>query len=236
MKDFYSQGFNDDGSLDRQNVEDSLYNRATSRLDPEFNTQEDQLRTRLANQGITEGSEAYTNSMRDFNFAKNDAYSNARNTAISGADASQRNYLANALMMRNQPLSEQANLMSMSQGQMPQFQNYSPTDYMGAVNAQGNYNADMYNAKSAQQGNLMNGLFGLGQMGLMYFSDRRLKTDIEKVGETDEGLGKYIYRYIWDRPDTKRLGVMADEVEKIYPHAVQELDGYKLVNYGLIKW
>lgn len=78
------------------------------------------------------------------------------------------------------------------------------------------------------------GLFGILGAGLqaapLLFSDIRLKTDIEKVGETDKGLGVYSYRYKAGGP--KMLGLMAQEVEQTKPDAVQEVGGFKAVDYG----
>lgn len=80
---------------------------------------------------------------------------------------------------------------------------------------------------------------GLGAAagGLMgAFSDRRLKCDIEKTNEKlPNGLPVYRYRYIWDAPETRRFGVMADEVSKVAPHAViRHYSGFDMVNYEII--
>ena len=64
---------------------------------------------------------------------------------------------------------------------------------------------------------------------LPFFSDRRLKTDIEKIGQTGEGHPKYRFRYRWDAPEVRRIGVMADEVPDFL--VVTGPDGYKRVNY-----
>jgi hypothetical protein len=64
-------------------------------------------------------------------------------------------------------------------------------------------------------------------------SDRRLKTDIKKVGKTDSGLSVYTYKYKGN--DKTHMGVMAQEVEEVFPEAVTEVDGYKAVYYDLIK-
>jgi hypothetical protein len=78
---------------------------------------------------------------------------------------------------------------------------------------------------------------GLGGMGLKFpgaaaaASDRRLKRDIEHVETLDNGLDIYRYRYLWD--DVPRLGVMADEVQKVDPNAVFPVFGdYLGVDYG----
>lgn len=64
----------------------------------------------------------------------------------------------------------------------------------------------------------------------MLFSDRRLKTDIQRVGTRSDGLGVYDYRYIWGGPVQR--GVMADEVAVLRPDALGEpVNGFARVNY-----
>lgn len=65
------------------------------------------------------------------------------------------------------------------------------------------------------------------------FSDPMLKDDAELLHREDDGLGIYAYRYKWDDPDAPlRVGVMADEVAKLRPHALgEEVDGFMTVNY-----
>lgn len=67
----------------------------------------------------------------------------------------------------------------------------------------------------------------------LMFSDRRLKTDIAKVGETNKGLPIYTYKYKGD--DTTQMGVMAQDVERKTPKAVKEVGGFKAVDYKLVK-
>ena len=73
-----------------------------------------------------------------------------------------------------------------------------------------------------------------GMMGA--FSDRRLKTEIELIGEKlENGLPIYRYRYVWDAPDVRRLGVMVDEVRKVMPSAVvRDVSGFDMVDYEAI--
>jgi hypothetical protein len=71
------------------------------------------------------------------------------------------------------------------------------------------------------------GLFGAGGLGTSLFtSDRKLKTDIAKVGDHPAGVPIFSYRYKGD-PKTypKVVGPMAEDVAKIAPHAVQEIPG-----------
>jgi len=68
---------------------------------------------------------------------------------------------------------------------------------------------------------------------MMAFSDRRLKTDIEKIGEREDGLGVYSFRYLWS--PARFIGVMAQEVLKVKPEAVIHTpSGYMAVNYGAL--
>ena len=62
-------------------------------------------------------------------------------------------------------------------------------------------------------------------------SDRRLKTNIVKIGQYLNGLNKYSWTYLWGENST---GAMADEVEKLIPEADKVFYGYKHVNYALL--
>lgn len=62
-----------------------------------------------------------------------------------------------------------------------------------------------------------------------FFSDKRLKEGAEQVGETNDGLPIYRYRYKGD--DRTQIGLMAQDVEKEHPDAVGMSQGYKTVDY-----
>lgn len=92
-------------------------------------------------------------------------------------------------------------------------------------------------AKAAQNAAIM-GVIGktigsAGEVAAAKFSDRRLKTDIKKVGVTDSGLPVYTYKYKGD--NVTHMGVMAQDVEETFPEAVTEINGFKAVYYDLIK-
>lgn len=62
---------------------------------------------------------------------------------------------------------------------------------------------------------------------LPFFSDRRLKENIEAVGTTDSGVTLYSFNYVFGGP--AQIGVMSDEV----PHAViGQINGFDVVDYG----
>ena len=63
-------------------------------------------------------------------------------------------------------------------------------------------------------------------------SDTRLKRDARRVGQLDNGLGVYAFRFMGEAET--RLGVMADEVERVMPAAVSEVDGFKVVDYHAV--
>lgn len=66
---------------------------------------------------------------------------------------------------------------------------------------------------------------------LAMFSDRRLKTNIRKIGELLNGLNVYVYDYI---SGGSGRGVMADEVRKVMPWAVSDDGGFDVVNYEML--
>jgi len=61
-----------------------------------------------------------------------------------------------------------------------------------------------------------------------FFSDRRLKANVEEIGKLKDG--QKLYRYTMADGRT-HIGLMADEVEKHHPDAVGVAGGYKTVDY-----
>jgi len=123
---------------------------------------------------------------------------------------------------------------------------YGQTAYTGLANAGQNYanqvtglNTGLANAQVASQqarNSNRNSMFntlvgGAAKLGGAYIlSDSRLKTNIKKVGEKD---GVNIYKFNYKGKDGLYEGVMAQEVEKVYPNAVhRDSDGYLSVDYS----
>lgn len=102
-------GMNDFGA-ERQRVEDALYSRATSRLDPRFSQAQSDLDARLANQGIAAGSEAANREQNNLSMQRNDAYNAAMYDAINAGGAEQSRLFADALAGRQQYSGEQFGL------------------------------------------------------------------------------------------------------------------------------
>lgn len=63
-----------------------------------------------------------------------------------------------------------------------------------------------------------------------FFSDERLKEDMEPIGKTFDG--QPIYRYRMKGDNREQIGLSAQEVEKRHPHAVGLAGGYRFVDYG----
>ena len=226
LRDYLNKPVN----LNNEATEARLMELGRKRLDPIIAQRDEDLRTRLANQGFKAGSDGYSRELTTAAQANNDAYTslllNGRQQAVQ-----------EALTERNQPLNEIGALMSGSQVQMPQFgagtnqPNLPTVDYAGLVNTNYQNQLGQYQAQMAQRQGILGGLFGLGAAAIKA-SDKRVKKDIKPVGRL-MGHNLYEYQYKGDRDDGRRhVGVMAQEVEKKRPDAVIDIRGTKHVNYG----
>lgn len=93
----------------RNRAEQSIYGRATSRLDPRFDEQGSELRTRLYNQGLREGDAAFDAEIGKFETSKNDAYQTALDAAIQGGGQEAARTFGMDLSGRQQSVSETTN-------------------------------------------------------------------------------------------------------------------------------
>ena len=206
--------------------------------------------TQLSNQAINQNYQQNLQSQQAINqaLAQNQAVAAQQQQLTNAAQLQQYNQnlgsaqfsnnaalqdLQAKLQLRNQPLNEITALMSGSQLQMPQFQGYNPTNIAPApvfAGAQAQGAADMQRYGIAQSGAnaQTSGLYSLAGAAM---SDRRLKSNIERIGTHKLGIGIYEYDIFGER----QQGVMADEAEKVMPEAVlMHPSGYKMVNYGLL--
>lgn len=87
-------------------------------------------------------------------------------------------------------------------------------------------------------GSLATGGWGfplLSGLGLMA-SDERVKEDIERVGETDEGEPLFKYKYRGDPTETTHVGVIAQHLAETQPEAVHRgPHGMLLVDYSKVR-
>lgn len=199
----------------------------------------------LYNTALAQNQNAALQQQAAANQAQAQQFNQALQAGQFGNTALQQS-LAQQLALRNQPINEIGALMSGSQVQMPQFQGYTGANVgaapvFGAAQAQGDFAQRNYQNQLAGYNNQMGGLFGLGGAlaggigsagGIgKFFSDRRLKSNIERVGTHPLGIGVYEY----DIAGRRERGVMADEVESVKPEAVSTHEsGYKMVNYGML--
>lgn len=234
----------------QQEIQDALYRRSTSMLDPQYEHAEDKERDRLANQGFQTGTEGYDNAIGNFDRAKAFAYGDARDRAIVGGQDARKQAVQEALLARQTPLNEINALKTGSQVQMPQFQatapsgQSAPTDYLGATTAAGQFSQGLYGNQVAETNAQRQAVASMGTMAALYAmmpaaapaaalaSDRRLKRDIVKISNDPRGFGIYKFKYLWS--NIEYIGVMADELEKVMPEAVTEIGGYKAVYYGML--
>lgn len=200
------------------------YDLASPRLLQQQGQNEEQLRSVLANKGLREGSAAWNSEMQRMTNANTDQMNQLALTGRSQAFNEQ-------LTQYNNPLNAITALMSGSQVTNPAQQSgATPQTSVGGVDYTGLVNQKYQSELQSHQAK-MGGLFGLGSaaMGMFKFSDRRLKTDIKRVGTTDGGTPIYTYKYIGS--DVAHMGVMAQEV----PEAAHMHDsGYLMVDYSKV--
>ena len=217
-----------------------------SRLAPQIDRENAQLEQQLANRGIAAGTDAYNQAKQLQAQQHNDLLNSATVQGMNtGLAANQQGFQQQAYNQM-QPINVINALRTGSQVTNPQFANTpqqantAGPDLLGAANASYQNQLNAYNAQQAQSGGFLGGLMNLGGTlgsAAIKSSDRKLKTDIKRIGTHDLGIGIYTYHYKdgHDLPKELQVGVMADEVETIMPEAVITMaDGYKAVNYALI--
>lgn len=144
-------------------TQDALYRRATQYYDQNFDRSQSALETKLQNQGLTQGSEAYTNALTQFGQGKNAAYADATDRAIAGADSTRNANL-------NSNVNRLASLLSMSRGDTPQQAGMGGgADLLGAT--QGQYNSQLagVNASNANSASTTSSLGSAAALAAAFF-------------------------------------------------------------------
>lgn len=177
-----------------------------------------QFNNAAAAQQFSQDQATYDNQLRALttNAALQQAYNQAQQQAYAQAAQNYGTEWQQESTLRNMSLNELNALLSGQQVQNPQFQNYALQQYtggadlLGAAQLQGQYNSGVYAAQNANRSagkGAMGNLAGSGMMAAAtYFSDERLKKNVEKVGETPYGTN--IYTWDWNKK-AKKIG--ADE-------------------------
>ena len=227
-----------------------------SRLEPSLAKNRVSTETQLINQGLRPGTEAYDNAINLLSQQENDARTQAVlqglglditantqgfNQALQGgqfANTAQQQALAQAIQERQMPLNEVNALVEGSQIQNPLFQQYTganvaPPPIANAATLQGQFDQNTFNQNTGTYNQNLAGLYSLGSSASYGAakSDRRLKSNINRIGTHKLGIGIYEY----DIEGRHEIGVMAQEVEQVMPQAViHHPDGYMMVQYGRI--
>jgi len=222
-----------------------------SRLNPSLARQRTSTETNLINQGLRPGTEAYDNAIRLLGEQETDARTQAvlqglnldiganqqgfgqQIEAAKFGNVAQQQALAEAIQLRQLPLNEITALMSGSQIQNPQFGAYSGATVQAApvfagAQAQGQFDMSKYEQDVSQANAATAGMYSLGGAALKA-SDRRLKSNIVRIGTHPIGIGIYEY----DIFGSRQIGVMAQELMEVMPEAVhQHPAGFLMVDYG----
>lgn len=222
----------DYGLQSQQNAANSAYAQATSRLDPQFAQQGEQLQSQLAAQGLDPGTDAANNAQGNLNRAKTDAYQTAQNNAWGQGLAAQQQSFGQSVQANQQPyqhLQALAQLLGNAQG----VGSAQSPDYLAALGEQGNFNLGQANQVNQAQGQGYQALGSAGGAFLGMLSDLRAKFDIRELA--DEALPgvpwvEFQFRHA---PGPIHRGVIAQQVLAVRPDLVRERpDGLLEVNYG----
>ena len=145
-----------DFSNERSRVEQAQFDRSTRFLGERLAQDEQALRTQLANQGITEGSEAFDRELTNFRRTGNEAFADARDRAILAGGQEQSRMFGLALSGRQQGVSERfgtADFANRAQAQdfgqqatRAQFANQAQAQEF----AQAMANAELFNSAQGQ--------------------------------------------------------------------------------------
>jgi hypothetical protein len=226
-------------------------------LQPFQQMETQQLDTTLRNQGLSPGEPAYDNAMRQLTTSHNLAVQNFEATAEPQAFQQ-----ATSLYQMPMTMGEQLAAFGAPGDPSQDFVNapgltaptiapttMQPANLIGAVNNSTDAQMQAYAAQQANNQAMLTGAFGIptallggwakspsggsaitNLLGANSWSDERLKENIIEVGHTHDDIPIKLFNYKGD--DLLRMGVMAQDVEKVRPEAVHDTNtGYKSVDY-----
>lgn len=234
----------------REQAINAAYGSATSRLDPMFQQREADTRTRLMNQGLQPGSEAYEREMGQLGRDRSDAYNQALSGAIGQGTAAGSALFQQGMQSRQQALEEMLRQRGQAFGELGQMnglmgmQGYNQAglgqgaNLLGAAGLQENANFGRWQTQQQMLADIIgSGTQLAGTLGAAFASDERAKDEIQRLGyEVLPGVEAVSFRY---KPEmglgTKRhIGVLAQDVEKAMPGVVsRRSDGLLMVPAAL---
>lgn len=156
-----------DFSGDRSRVEDAVYSKFSSRLDPQYQDRERSLMSRLAAQGIVQGSEAYQKELDNFNRERRSAYDEARTSSVLAGGDEQSRLFDMGSRERGQQFGEIGSLFGLSAANAPQAVGHAGVgspDLMAAIMNQYNQKMGAHNAREQGKTQLLSSLFSLPMM------------------------------------------------------------------------
>ena len=213
-------------TIQQQNqAQDQRYSQALSIADLFNNANAQQF-------GQDQSAAAFNNNAQSQYFNQDSANATFQNNA-------RQQQINEATYLRNLPLNEIAALLSGSQVNNPEFQQFGQVgvaapDYSGLAMSTYNAKQNAYNQAQANRSQMMGSIFGtIGSIGsAVAMSDRRLKTDIKEIGKLPLGIPTYAFKYIGSK--LQQFGVMAQDVFKVLPEAVGTINGYMYVDYAKV--
>ena len=218
-------------NLDPSKLTDTMMKEFSNYEQPIWNQQQSNLDSKLASEGITQGSAAYDNAQnlqaRNVGDATNQFLTMAEPTAFN-----------QTLAAYQAPIQTLGTLLGESQpGSVNSALTQTPQTSIQPANISGDI-YQSYNDQLNNYQNTMQGIFGLGSAALGGLariaipSDRRVKENISVVGRLSNGLPIYVFNYKKDPDGIPQIGLMAQDVEQLYPDAVVTINGVKHVNYA----
>lgn len=234
LKDYLSKPF----SFNNDDASNWAFDLGKGRILPQQKLDTEALQRQLLQRGLRPGTEQYSAEMTRLGNQQGDQMNQL---ALNGRSQA----FNEAAYTRSAPINEISSLLSGSQVTQPGSTFTStPQSQVGGVDYSGLVNQN-YQSQLQQSNAALGGMFGLGGTiggGLLnaagragsfgaLFSDRRLKSDIRRIGTTKLDLPLYEYTIFGKRA----RGVMADEAERVMPEAVLTHEsGFKMVRYDML--
>jgi hypothetical protein len=200
---------------------------------PIWNQQQSNLNSQLGAQGITQGSAAYDN-------AQNLQARNVGDATNQFLNMAEPNAFNQAVTQYQLPFQSLQTLLGSSspQSSVNQSLTQTPSEQIQPANLSGDIYSS-YNANLNNYENTMSGIFGLGSTigggiaKMLPFSDIRMKENISRVGELENGLPIYTFNYKTDPDGIPQIGLMAQDVEQYNPDAVvYDKNGMRHLDYA----
>jgi hypothetical protein len=209
----------DDLQSARQQTQDALYKKQASFLDPQWAQRDNAFRTRMANQGVVEGSEAWKNGLDDENRARSFDYDQARNSAIAGGGDELSRLVSIAQGNRGQQFGEELSSGQFGNQARAQAFGEGTDDANFANSAIGANNADRLNyadAGNRSRAQALQELFAMRDQPLNEFNSLRNSAPVDMPNFDGAGGGggmapTDVAGNIWNAYQGQVAGANADQ-------------------------